>query len=150
MLKNCPKRAGVFLSGLAAVLPVLAGGPAPAAAAERTGINLGVTSFFDGFSRVTPGCTLLVYLGHGNFRTFTGPDGSPIADAHLDASYLAPQLACNSNWKLFGGTLAGHIIAPLGNQSSDNGNFATNGAGPGDILTGLYIQFPPIVMNSTI
>jgi hypothetical protein len=146
MMNKWPRKHGLLLGGLAAVLPILASGaPIPVAAAERTGINLGSTSFFDGFAGVAPGCTLIAYLGHANFRTLTGPDGSKIADAHLDGDYFVPQFTCNSSWKISGGTLGWDTIIPIGSQSSGNGYFATNGAGLGDILTGPYIQFPPIV-----
>jgi hypothetical protein len=146
MTKDGPKKHRILLGGLAAGLSILASGaPVPTVAAERAGLNLGATSFFDGFAGVAPGCTLIAYVGHETIKTLTGPDGGKIADAHLDADYLVPQLACNSSLKLFGGTLGWNTIVPFANASSDTSFLATNGAGLGDIVTGPYIQFAPMM-----
>jgi hypothetical protein len=117
----------------------------PAAAAERTGINLGNTSFFDGFADVEPGCAYIQFLGHDAFNTVNGSNGNKAFDARLDINYAVPQVTCNSDYKFFGGTLGWNVILPVSEQSSSF--FSTNGIGVGDFLTGPYIQFPPVMSN---
>jgi hypothetical protein len=114
-------------------------------AAERAGTNLGTTSFFDGFAGVEPGCTYIQYLGHDVFNTVNGPEGSKAFDAHLEVKYAVTQFTCNSPDKLFGATLGWDTNVPVSGQSSNF--FPTNGAGGGDIITGPYIQFPPVKSN---
>jgi hypothetical protein len=101
--------------------------------------------FFDGFAGVEPGCTYIQYLGHDTFSTVDGPNGSKAFDAKLDVNYALPQLTCNSRYTLFGGTLGLDTIVPVSGQSSNF--FSTNGTGVGDLLTGPYIQFPPMKSN---
>ena len=114
-------------------------------AAERTGINLGTTSFFDGFAGTEPGCTYIQYLGRDTFNTINGSDGSKALDAHLEVNYALPQFTCNSDYKLFGGTLGlDTVVAFLGQYCNF---FSTNGFGAGDVLMGPYIQFPPVKSN---
>ncbi len=83
---NGPNKCGVLSGGFTAGFLLFASGVLqPALAAERSAINLGTTSFFDGFAAVAPGCTVITYTGYNNFKSLTGPDGSKIANAHLDA-----------------------------------------------------------------
>lgn len=115
----------------------------PAAAAERTGLNLGATSFFDGFASMTPGCVFILYVGRVQFYQLNGPDGDKLLDMELGGTYGTPQLACNSSLKLFTGVLGWNTVAPLSHQESNF--FSTNGGGLGDVVTGPYIQFPPVM-----
>jgi hypothetical protein len=145
MTKNRLTKHGALLGGVAAgLLSLGVAALTPAAAAERTGINLGTTSFFDGFAGLEPGCTLITYAGHDTFNSATDKSGNKVADAQLDVNYLVPQVACNSDMKLYGGTLGWNTIVPFSEQNSGSG-IPTNGGGLGDILVGPYIQFPPIM-----
>jgi hypothetical protein len=99
-------------------------------------------AFFDGFAGVEPGCTYIQYLGHDTFNTVDGPNGGKAFDAKLDVNYALPQFTCNSSYTLFGGTLGLDTIVPVSGQSSNF--FSTDGTGVGDLLTGPYIQFPPV------
>ncbi len=118
-----------------------------AEARERGGINLGTTSFFDGFGGLEAGCTYIQYIGHYGYSQMNGGDGnklpSPAGGAGLDITYVAPQLACNSNLKAFGGTLGWNNIVPFSGASSNY--FKTNGFGLADTFTGPYIRFPPVM-----
>ena len=79
MTRNRLKKHGMLLGGLAAGLLTLGTAALyPAAAAERNGINLGTTSFFDGFGGDEPGCTYIQYIGHDTFNYATGSNGSKL------------------------------------------------------------------------
>ena len=45
---------------------------------EPAGINLGATSFYDGFGRNEEGFTYLVYGQYARSREITGNDGKPL------------------------------------------------------------------------
>jgi len=140
----------MLLGGLAAGLLTLGTAAlSPVAAAERTGINLGTTSFFDGFGGDKPGCTYIQYIGHDTFNYATGSNGSkaPIpAQPQLDVNYIVPQLACSTDYKLFGGALGWNTIVPFSEQNSGNG-LSTNGSGLGDILVGPSLTFAPVIKD---
>jgi hypothetical protein len=127
------------------VLGILA--PLPGHALERGGINTGGTSFFDGFAGLAPGCTYIQYLTHDTFTQSNGTGGDKLpVSATLDVNAVAPQLACNSDMKLFGGVLGWNTIVPFANQDA-GGVLTSNGTGLGDIMAGPYIQFPPIMQG---
>lgn len=115
----------------------------PSIAAERAGINLGTTSFFDGFGGLAPGCTYIQYLGHDSFDAYNGPDGNKEYDWRLKSTYVVPQIACTTNFKLLGSSLGWTALFPFSGQSADP--LTTNGFGLGDILGGPYLAFPPIM-----
>ena len=121
------------------------------AAAERNGINLGTTSFFDGFGGDKPGCTYIQYIGHDTFNSLHGANGQKEAvPTQLDVNYIVPQLACSSDYKLFGGALGWNTIVPFAEQDSGNGALVpgtTNGGGLGDILVGPTLTFAPIMRD---
>jgi hypothetical protein len=137
----------------AAGLAIIAGAvQPPAMAAERSGINLGTTSFFDGFASTAPGCTYLQYIGHGDFNSFNGNGGNKTASVDLNVTYFSSQLACNSDLKVLGGVLGWSTAAPIVGKtfSSDRlpfSAFTSSGTGLGDIKTGPYILFPPVISN---
>jgi hypothetical protein len=152
MTKNPLNKRGMLLGGVAAGLLTLGGAALlPAAAAERMGINLGTTSFFDGFGGADKGCTVITYIGHDTFNSLNGPNGSkePLP-AQLDANYIAPQIACSSDITVAGGRLGWNTIVPFSEQNSGSGAVvpgATNGTGLGDILVGPYIAFAPTIKD---
>jgi hypothetical protein len=130
----------ILAAGLAA--GVLAGS---AFAAERTGINTGTTSFFDGFGGDQPGCTYIQYLGYDKFKTVNDASGSKLADFDLGVTYGVPQLACSSSYKLFGGALGWNTIVPVSGLNSSTA--ATHGAGLGDIVAGPTLVWTPIIQE---
>lgn len=117
----------------------------PSGAAERAGINLGVTSFFDGFGSTDPGCTYLHYGGYNAFDTYNGPDGHTIADWSLQAAYTVQQIACNAGWTVLGTVPGAGVVVPIGGQDiSPSPPLFDNGTGLGDIMLDLYLQFKPV------
>lgn len=123
-----------------------AAGCAPAQAAERGGINLGATSFFDGFgSTGAYVCGYLQYNGYLAFEAFNGPDGDKIADNALRGGYVVPQIYCNSGWTVLGGRLGLDVVVPFfGYDISPSPPLSDNGIGLGDIMVGPGLQFPPV------
>ena len=143
---------GLLLGGLAAGLVTLGGAAlSPVAAAERNGINLGTTSFFDGFGGDKPGCTYIQYMGHDTFNSLHGANGQKEAlPTQLDVNYIVPQLACSTDYKLFGGALGWNTIVPFAEQDSGSGALVpgtTNGGGLGDIIAGPTLTFAPIIRD---
>jgi hypothetical protein len=148
MLELTKSRRAIAAASLLAGLTLTAG-LTPAMGGERAGINLGTTSFFDGFGGLAPGCTAIAYMGHEQYNQLNGSGGKkvqgPPGDADLGATYFVPQLVCNSSLKLFGGTLGWNTIVPVAGQNSNF--FETNGTSLGDVTAGPYIQFPPVISN---
>jgi hypothetical protein len=144
---------GLMAAAGAAGLAMIAGmAPLPAAAAERGGINLGNTSFFDGLASRAPGCTYLQYIGHNDFKSYNGADGNKTASVDLNVTYFSQQLACNTDVKFLGGVLGWSAAVPIAGKtfSSDQlpySGFASSGAGLGDVKAGPYILFPPVMSN---
>ena len=120
----------------------------PAGATQRTGINTGGTSFFDGFGGSQPGCAFIAYLGHVDFDQLNGADGNKVADFELQSTYVIPQVACTTEQELFGGLLGWNVIVPFsGQDASPNPPLSTNGFGLGDALVGVSLAFPPVIEN---
>jgi len=120
----------------------------PAGAAERTGINTGSTSFFDGFGGSRAGCSYIQYLGHVDFDQLNGPNGKKAADFELESTYAVQQVACTTEHELFGGLLGWTAIVPLsGQDASPNPPLSTNGFGLGDVDVGVTLAFPPVIEN---
>jgi hypothetical protein len=132
---------------MAAVAGVIVASAAltPAGAAQRTGINTGATSFFDGFGGSTPGCAFIGYLGHVDFDQLNGADGNKVADIELESAYAIAQIACTTEYELFGGFLGWTAIVPFSGQ--DSNVLETNGFGLSDVDVGVSLSFPPVIEN---
>jgi hypothetical protein len=75
-----------------------------AANQEPAGLNLGSTSFFDGFGRNEEGFTYLVYAQYATARSIMGNDGKALpyfTDPQIDVFVLVNQLAYTLPEKLF-------------------------------------------------
>jgi hypothetical protein len=121
---------------------------------EPTGINLGLTSFYDGFGR---GASGFVYLGYWEYAHLNALEDSR---GHAIAAFRNPrvdvELWLNQFVYLFPGTLlGGHVgltaIVPLTRFSS---HFDTpgpvlrdDGFGIGDLAIGPVLQYDPIMLN---
>jgi hypothetical protein len=144
----------ILATGLCSVLDpprALAGNQEPA------GLNLGLTSFFDGFARPDPGFVYLGYAFYSMSRSVRGDDGKPLPvfnNPKIDAFVFANQIVYVTPVTVFGVARPGFsflwptIIAfntsfappppPPGIQLSDNG------VGVGDLIFGAFLQFKPI------
>ena len=131
-----------------------------AANLEPAGINLGGTSFYDGFGRNEEGFTYLVYAQYGRARSIMQDDGTPspyFQNPKIDAYLLLNQLAYTLPEKLFGDSahLGISFIVPIVafNTSFDPGppfpavQLKDNGFGLGDLTFGPFLQFRPIMAD---
>jgi hypothetical protein len=155
-----PRIRPVFCATLAFGAAVLWPAVSRAANQEPAGINLGSTSFLDGFGRNEEGFTYLNYLQYGMARSIRGDDGKPLPyfnDPKIDAFAFVNQLIYVLPEKLFNDSA--HIgidfILPV---VAFNTSFAPpppapgfqlkdNGFGLGDLTFGPLLQFRPIIAD---
>ncbi len=154
------KHALLGVSLAAASAASLATSEARAANQEPAGLNLGLTSFYDGFGRNEEGFTYLAYGVYSRSRSINGEDGKAVPvfnHPKLDAYILINQLVYVLPETLFGDAahpginLIVPVIAfdtsfspappPPGLQLKDNG------FGMGDPVLGLFLQFKPIIAD---
>jgi hypothetical protein len=122
---------------------------------EPAGINLGFTSFFDGFGRNEEGFTYLAYAQYGMARSINGNDGKPdrrFTDPQIDAFVLVNQLVYVLPEKLFNDTAhvgIDFIVPAVGFSTSFKPLIILkdNGVGLGDITFGPLLQFRPIIVD---
>jgi hypothetical protein len=163
MLPAMTKLTRVLLGGLIAtgLSSTLDAGTARAANQQPAGIDLGLTSFFDGFGKNEPGFVYLTYafyqVGHqindnsGNAQTIFG-------NPKINDFVWINQLALVSPETLFWG--AAHvglnvvwatIIAfdtDFSSASPAPGfQLKDNGVGTGDLTTGMFLQFKPMFVG---
>jgi hypothetical protein len=124
-----------------------------AANQEPAGINLGYTSFFDGFGRNEEGFTYLAYFQYAMARSIYGDDGKPdmrFTEPKIDSFVMLNQLAYVLPEKLFNDTahLGIDFIVPV---IAFDTSFKPliilhdNGIGLGDLTFGPFMQFRPIM-----
>ena len=150
-------RALLTCLALALALPVLRPGHARAANQEPAGINLGFTSFFDGFGRNEEGFTYLTYLQVARMTSIADDEGDPLPyfnDPEINAAVWLNQLVYVLPYALFGDSAHVGIdfILPVVGFSTrfdpppPAPGFALkdNGVGLGDVTFGPLLQFRPI------
>jgi hypothetical protein len=109
-----------------------------------SGINLGSTSYYDGFGRTRPGVTLLEYFRWSHNNEISGANGSenPLFIApRINAFPDLTQVIVATKWRPLGGTAGFSVLVPLVElQSSFAENspktLSNNGFGVGDIIAG--------------
>jgi hypothetical protein len=145
---------------LATILCVAVGsmlwpGVSHAANQEPTGINLGFTSFFDGFGRNEEGFTYLAYAQLGMARSIIGNDGNPdrrFTDPKINAFVLINQLVYVLPEKLFNDMAhvgIDFIVPVVGFDTKFKPLIILhdNGVGLGDVTFGPLLQFRPIIVG---
>jgi hypothetical protein len=133
-------------------------GTARSANQEPTGINLGATSFFDGFGRNEEGFTYLDYLQYARARQINGDDGRALAifnNPKIDVLLFVNQLVYVLPEKLFDDSahLGINFILPIAwfTTSFDPAppgpgfQLKDNGVGFGDLTFGPLLQFRPVI-----
>jgi hypothetical protein len=148
-LRRCPRiagRASVLL--LAAALQAHAGSLPDTVSAPK-GVNLGSTSFFDGFGRTTEGWTLLQYGRYEDLTRITDYQGNNSALFHgtrIQVFVSQTQISYTSDWHPFGGDGVGvSALLPFADFSShfDQNSpvkLTSNGFGVGDLNFGPFYQ----------
>jgi hypothetical protein len=122
--------------------------PLPDVVKPPSGINLGSTSFYDGFGRTQPGVTLLEYFRWSHNTEISDGNGQE------NANFVAPrinvfpdltQLIVATKWHPFGGAAGFSVLVPsVELQSSfaadSSKTLSNNGFGIGDIIAGPIYQ----------
>lgn len=118
--------------------------PLPDVVKPPSGINLGSTSFYDGFGRLRPGVTVLTYFrwsDNTEISTASGVENPIFVAPHITVFSAVTQVIVASRWHPFGGTAGFSVLAPFVDvQASFAPNspktLSTNGFGVGDIIAG--------------
>ena len=114
------------------------------------GINLGVTSFFDGFSG-PPGWAWLPNVRYTHFEAIRDSNGGKIPafnDPSINSTVIANQFAYTFEGKIGGWTPAVMVLVPTAKVDASFGPgpaLQTPSSGVGDILVGASLQAPPVM-----
>jgi hypothetical protein len=142
----------VFLLLSAAALPgaitASAQAPLPDVVKPPAGINLGSTSFYDGFGRTRPGVTLLQYFRWTHDTEIAGSHGleNPLFIApQINVFPSLTQAIVATRWRPLGGTAGFSVLVPLVEMQSSFAadspkTLSNNGFGVGDIIAGPIYQ----------
>ncbi|SBV49420.1 hypothetical protein XBLMG947_0192 [Xanthomonas bromi] len=130
----------------------------PETAAVPQGINLGGTSFFDGYSSMKPGWTAIEYLRHSDFdavKDANGDNSPAFRDPNIGVSVALTQLIYVTPYTWKGGVLSLNTIVPLVNYDTSFGadspvRLSSNGFGMGDISFGPALQMPPVMRDGRL
>jgi hypothetical protein len=150
-------QSSALISVIAAVVLACCSPTARAANQEPAGLNLGSTSFFDGFGRNEEGFTYLAYLQWASSRSIMDETGKPapfFTDPKIDVFALVNQLAYTLPQKLFDDNAhlginfilplvafdTSFVIRPPGVVALDH-----TGPGFGDLTFGPFLQFRPVM-----
>jgi hypothetical protein len=144
----------IAVSAIAVVTCALYPALAMAGNQSRAGINLGATSFFDGFGRPVEGFTYQAYVQYSRAREIMDANGDAtkaFVNPQLDTLVLLNQLSYYGPKTVFGDRMRPgfNFILPLvGFMTSFDkpGPVLTdNGVGLGDLVFGPMFQFLPIL-----
>lgn len=118
---------------------------------EPQGINLGITSFFDGFSG-PPGFSYLGVLRFTNADSIKDNSGNSIAGFHnpqVSTLTLANHVSYTSPLHFLGATLGFNAILPIiwlrGKTDQPGASLVGNGTALGDLTFGPQLQFAPVI-----
>lgn len=144
---------------LAAATPIAAVAQSvPETVSPPQGINVGGTSFLDGFGSTTPGWAFISYARHFDLDTIKdarGNDSPAFRDPHIGVSILLSQLIYVTPYTWMGGTLAFNAILPMVNfdtsfAANSPVRLRDNGFGAGDISFGPALQMPPVMRDGRV
>ena len=143
---------GLFVGYVAIAPPIVAN----ASTAEPAGIDLGGSSFNDGFGRTTQGFVYQQYLLAQHYDSIAGPNGSesPIfRGTNLNALVSLNQLIYVSPYHMLDGILGAEALLPIVHlnarfaQDSPTRLTADRGPALGDLTWGVFLQMPPVAWN---
>ncbi len=111
-------------------------------------INLGSTSFYDGFGRTKPGLTILQYFRWTHdtqINDYNGIQNPKIVNPDLNVYPALTQFIVATKWHPFGGTAGFSVLVPIVDQHSHVASnspvqLPNNGLGFGDIIAGPTYQ----------
>jgi hypothetical protein len=133
---------------LTGAVPARGQAPLPDVVKPPAGINLGSTSFYDGFGRTRPGVTLLQYFRWTHdteISNGTGMENVNFIGPHIDAYPSLTQVIVATGWHPLGGTAGFSVLVPLVDLRSSFAadspkKLSNNGFGVGDIIAGPIYQ----------
>lgn len=115
-------------------------------------VNLGATSFYDGFTTLNPGVTYIGYLRQNRLTAITdrnGDDVTAFRDPRIDVTTFVSQLSIASPLEIGGNRIGLDILVPITRIDASFGSggpqLRDNGTAIGDITVGPFIQFKPIL-----
>jgi hypothetical protein len=121
-------------------------------------INLGSTSFYDGFGRVKPGVTVLQYFrwAHGTeISDIHGNENAKFITPRIDSFPSLTQVIVASRWHPLGGTAGLSILVPLvevqDSFAADSPKtLSVHGFSVGDIIAGPTFQSKSFIHRAAI
>lgn len=147
-----------YLKLLGATVPVLglaaSMSSAQASTLQPNGINLGGSSFMDGFGKQDAGLAyigLLQYRDSDRIYDARGNDNPAFVRPRLRSTVLLNQLAYTSEQRLFGGRLGATALLPVVRlaASSAPGSYVSldsaDSARMGDLTLGMFLQMDPVI-----
>lgn len=124
----------------------------PPTVSQPQGINLGETSFMDGFSRSGPGWTYLPALRYaqGNaIKDGSGRDSAAFRDPSIDVLTLINHLSYTSPIRIGNATLGLNALLPVvslnGRFGQPGATLAGGGTSVGDLTISPSLQFDPVM-----
>jgi hypothetical protein len=120
---------------------------------EPAGLNLGDSSFMDGFGRTDPGFVYQQYFQIEQFHAIVGANGAKLPafqGTDISSLVLLSQLNYVSPVHLFGGSLGAEVLLPFVDlsasfaQNSPAKLTAVSGLNVGDTTWGAFLQMPPV------
>jgi hypothetical protein len=129
---------------------------AQASALQPSGLNLGGTSYMDGFGKAGPGFAyigLLQYRNNDKFYDNDGHDNPAFVNPRIRSTVLLNQLAYTSDVRAFGGLLGATALLPVVRltASTDPASFiplnSPDRTRLGDVTLGVFLQMDPVFEN---
>ncbi len=121
-------------------------------------INLGSTSFYDGFGRLQPGLTVLEYFRWSHNTAISDSNG--IENALFTAPRInsfpsLTQIIVATKWRPFGGAVGFSVLVPLAGLQADFAanspqRLSANGLGLGDMIAGPAYQSKSFFHHSSL
>lgn len=149
-----PRRTGVGLLTLSLVLT--ASCVAHASSDEPAGINLGGSSFMDGFGRTDPGFVYQQYFQVEHYDAINNQNGQKVSmfqGTDINAVISLNQLIYVSPLHLFGGSLGVDALLPIVDlnatfaPTSPAKLTANHGLALGNLTWGAFLQMPPVIAD---
>jgi hypothetical protein len=151
------KKHTTSLTGILPALVLAASIPAvQASTLQPSGLNLGGTSYMDGFGKAGPGFAyigLLQYRNNDKFYDNDGNDNRAFVNPRIRSTVMLNQLAYTSNVRLFGGLVGATALLPavrLSTSASPDSFVQLNSPDntkQGDLTLGLFLQMDPVIEN---
>lgn len=119
-----------------------------------SGLNLGNTSFGDGFSTLNPGVTVLEYIRYNDLNRITdtnGNDSASFRNPRVKVVTAVTQLSVATPLSINGNRIGFDVLVPVtyidGRFDPGGMQLRDNGTAIGDITFGPFVQFKPVLRH---